>query len=946
MATATATATAARTLLRIGHINIRSLTSKIDDIMILLGNHQIDLLCLSETWLKSQVLDKFLPFPGYRILRRDREGRRGGGVAILHREEMQVKQLSMSGEGPLETLWASATWRGGRPTTVGVIYRPPDSPVAASLEHLEDQLREAAGAGRPVFALGDLNFNVLDSNSPDTRRYLQVIRELNMIQLIDGPTHLEPTPSALDHIITNQTEPAPEVTILPDVISDHQPIMASAQLGRVRRPVQWRTIRSWRRADWSAICLDLLQSDWDGIDGATDVDQCVSHFMSVWNAVMDRHCPPRRVRIARPHCPWIADDPALRALLSERDNARDTWLCLRTPEARAHFVRLRNQVKSRLIAARRQFLCGEMTSGDRRGFWPTFKRFATATATPAGALAASPEETVAAADQINRHFADVGPRIAADLREAVTAGRENPRPPTVCAAGFELRPATLPELSRCIQRMSASRAVGLDEVPLFAVRECFAVVGPHLLRLVNLSLKMKVFPRQWKTACIVPIPKTGDPQIPSNNRPISLLSALSKILEKVVCSQLTAYLNSANLLSPSQYAYKQGHSTEDAVLGAVERLTLNIDRGLISSVTTYDLSKAFDSVDHDVLLSKMAWYGINTAWFRSYLSGRAQVVRGGQLILPMSCGVPQGSIIGPILFILFTNDMSGHLTHGHLISYADDTVHLDCAPPNTTGLDALKNRLELTLLELQAWFGANSLKINEKKTDFLLVGSKHNLKKATGFHFKVDDTIIKPSKKLKILGVVLEPGLSWEAHVSSVVSKCNGILISLYKFRHFFSREVLKIIVQAYVFPYIHYCLCVWGGAAKGQLYKIQKVINFAARVTTGSKKHLHISPALDSLGWPRIETMVTRRDLMKVFKALKQEGVPVNIRALFTPRTAVSTRETRASDRGSLQLRKCRLSATQSVFSYRAAAAWNGLPPDISGVTTLGTFKSAICDL
>jgi len=179
-----------------------------------------------------------------------------------------------------------------------------------------------------------------------------------------------------------------------------------------------------------------------------------------------------------------------------------------------------------------------------------------------------------------------------------------------------------------------------------------------------------------------------------------------------------------------------------------------------------------------------------------------------------------------------------------------------------------------------------------------------------------------------------------------VVSKCNGILISLYKFRHFFSREVLKIIVQAYVFPYIHYCLCVWGGAAKGQLYKIQKVINFAARVTTGSKKHLHISPALDSLGWPRIETMVTRRDLMKVFKALKQEGVPVNIRALFTPRTAVSTRETRASDRGSLQLRKCRLSATQSVFSYRAAAAWNGLPPDISGVTTLGTFKSAICDL
>ena len=146
----------------------------------------------------------------------------------------------------------------------------------------------------------------------------------------------------------------------------------------------------------------------------------------------------------------------------------------------------------------------------------------------------------------------MGSRIADELREAVAEGCRSPRPPAVCSTRFQLQPATLPELSRCIQDMSASRAVGLDGVPLFAVRRCFPVVGPHLLRLINLSMMTGVFPECWKSACIVPIPKSGDLTKPSNHRPISLLSVLSKVLEKVVCVQLTSYLEMNNLLSVSQ----------------------------------------------------------------------------------------------------------------------------------------------------------------------------------------------------------------------------------------------------------------------------------------------------------------------------------------------------------------------------------------------------------
>ena len=180
-------------------------------------------------------------------------------------------------------------------------------------------------------------------------------------------------PSALDHIITHGKDPAPETSTLSDAISDHQPIVMTARLPRLRRPAQCRVLRNWRRVDWSAICLELLLTDWTQVDDAVEVDSCVEHFMAIWNAVVGRHCPPRRVRVSRPSCPWL-EDPDLRAVMAERDCARDTWLCLRTPEAKKDFTELRNRVKSQLIVARRQYLCGDLTLGCRGGFWPTFKR--------------------------------------------------------------------------------------------------------------------------------------------------------------------------------------------------------------------------------------------------------------------------------------------------------------------------------------------------------------------------------------------------------------------------------------------------------------------------------------------------------------------------------------------------------------------------------------------
>ena len=191
--------------------------------------------------------------------------------------------------------------------------------------------------------------------------------------------------------------------------------------------------------------------------------------------------------------------------------------------------------------------------------------------------------------------------------------------------------------------------------------------------------------------------------------------------------------------------------------------------------------------------------------------------------LSLSHGVPQGSIIGPILFLIFVNDLACFLPHGRLVSYADDTQILDSAPSNPSDLQALKSRAEENIQCLQHWFSLNSLKMNAGKTSFIILGTRKSIERTSNFVLRINDVDIRPSKHIKVLGVLLDQTLSWDAHISSVVRRTNAILVSLFKIRHHLSPEILKILVQAHVFPHLQYCSSVWGGATKSRLDRLRR---------------------------------------------------------------------------------------------------------------------------
>ena len=387
-----------------------------------------------------------------------------------------------------------------------------------------------------------------------------------------------------------------------------------------------------------------------------------------------------------------------------------------------------------------------------------------------------------------------------------------PRPPCVVSGSFRVHPATLPELSSALQRMSSSKACTDDGITIQMLRMTLPVIGPHLLTVINSSLVSGVLPSEWKVASVVPIHKSGSTEDPSNYRPVSVLPVVAKLAESVVCSQLLRYLLSHNILCDAQHGFRPGRSTESAMLDTVGYLMDAIDRGHVGCLTTADTSKAFDSVQHRRLLEKLGWYGIQPHWFCNWLRGRQQIVRNGSTKIPITHGVVQGSLLGPILFLIFTNDLGSHIPDSKIVMYADDVQFLHQSHPQN--LVELQAHVESTVNTAQRWFVENRLKINPTKTDLALVKSQQR-RGLPDFSVRFGEALIHPSDTVKIMGVVVDSGLCFEAHISSVVRRCYATLGGLAKLTRKLPQSVKKMIVETLVFPHILYCSVVSSGCGK-----------------------------------------------------------------------------------------------------------------------------------
>ena len=483
---------------------------------------------------------------------------------------------------------------------------------------------------------------------------------------------------------------------------------------------------------------------------------------------------------------------------------------------------------------------------------------------------------------------------------------------------------------RKIIAKSPTKSCSLDPAPTWMVKDSVDELIPMVTILVNLSLQSANMPDSMKQALVTPLLKKDDldPEVLTNYRPVSNLSFLSKVLERVVAARLTNYMTINQLHEPMQSAYRACHSTETALVRVQNDILRTLDQGGAAILVLLDLSAAFDTIDHSILLSRMESVlgvkGSALQWFKSYLLGMKQRIKinddfsENQEIL---WSVPQGSVLGALLFLIYIIPLAqlirsyGLNNHG----YADDTQL--CLSFKKTSDNAIVKReilnLEKCLCDISVWMSQNKLKLNNDKTEIILFGSKKHLAELNIKSLSVAGTDVSvASEPVRNLGAMFDSLLIMAPHVKSVVKKSSFHLRNIGKVRRVLTEDATKTVMQSLVMSRLDYCNALLIGIQQDMIAKLQRLQNSAARIVSRTRKYEHITPVLIKLHWLPIKFRIQFKVLLLVYKALNGLA-PKYIKELLVPYKP--RRHLRSEAKGLLDEPRTRLKFGDRAFSISA---------------------------
>ena len=505
-------------------------------------------------------------------------------------------------------------------------------------------------------------------------------------------------------------------------------------------------------------------------------------------------------------------------------------------------------------------------------------------------------------------------------------------------------------------RKMTDKTCSLDPMPTQFVKEFPDQLAPILCRIANSSLKFGVFPAACKSALVRPlIKKYGlDRNELLNYRPVSNIPFLSKLLEKIVLSQLNCYFKTNSMYAKCQSAYREGHSTETALLRVQNDVALALDRHRDVILVLLDLSAAFDTIDHDILTRRLcSRFGIGgtvLSWLKSYLTNRTQRVCIGSMVsdeAQLKFGVPQGSVLGPVLFSLYMVPLEDIIDRHGLSSvmYADDTqLYIACDTPADTSVIA---SIEACVDEIRRWMRSNWLALNDSKTEVVLFSSKFKTVSdgAAAVGVRVGDVQVHPSSKVRNLGVFLDSAASMEHHVTSLCKSASFALWKIGKVPKMLEKSSTEKLVHAFVTSRLDYCNSLLFGLHSNQLKKLQLIQNSAARLITGTRVRESITPVLRDLHWLPVEQRIRFKILAITYKIIENVTAPIYLTDLVDLR--VPQRSTRQSSEIRLEPPPVNSIMTKyygnRTFSVVAPMVWNDLPSNIRAARSYESFKSLV---
>lgn len=826
------------------HQNMRGLFSNKRYIEYILNFHNnVDIITLSETHISStdgEVYD----IPGYKLHMKNRTTGPGGGVGAYVNKNLSSISVDRRKDlefHNLELMWLEIQLKNTKNFLLGVIYRPPDTSDYLPKDFnkiFTDNLSNVFNESKEVILMGDVNVNYLDKHS--NKEFKSVLNLFGLKQLIKTPTRItEESSTLIDIIATTHHQYIKGSCTIPSGIADHEMVGCVRKVNHIKYKPKTITCRDYRNYNPESARNDLKSKDWNYFYSQKDVNTALKVLDNYLLETIDNNAPKITRKIKGKPCPWMT--PELKNLMSQKNHLLRKSRKTKKEIDISAYKNIRNRVNilvRRAVSTYNKKLVSDSKANSKK-FWSAIKSIYNVKGTSELLNCEYTINGVKTSDNfsIANGFCSFFSTVISSLKQKTFPvtnfiwRKHEPLKQRTCET-FIFNYVSKVEVESYLKSINRNKATGMDDIPAGYLKDMSDIISRPLSHLINMSLQSGAVPTQWKIAKVTPLFKSGVKDNFDNYRPISVLPIASKIMEKAVHKQLMSFLEKHTLLSNNQFGFRSKKSTELATTLLLDNIRKSVDKGNIVGAIFVDFTKAFDSLSHAQLISKLKSYGIRDielTWFIDYLFGRKQTVSYNckhSNLQSVTNGVPQGSILGPLLFVLYLNDAIDYIKHCQTIHYADDTVIYYAGK----SLEDIENKLSHDFNFLSTWCEENELLLNLKKnkTEVMLFGTSRRLASLPrNIVLKYKFSFINVTSSYKYLGVEIDSHLNMNSHFEKTYRKASGRLNLLAKLRNQMDTTTALMIYNSMILPVITYCNII---QLKETDTKLKKYMSFEKR--------------------------------------------------------------------------------------------------------------------
>ena len=937
------------------HLNIHSIQLHIEELRILLGalDYKFDIIAISESKLKDDPkIDISLEgyHPSYCTYT---EAEKGGTILYVTKDLnfKPRKDLEIYENKELESSFIEIINDKESNNIVGVIYRHPKMDTNIFIENKLSYLMNklVKENKKNIFIAGDFNFDLLKfSDHQDTANFFNKMTSNLFIPLIIVPTKINTKNDTLiDNIFSNLYNPDAIAGNLTVNISDgHLPsFMITPKSNQNHLPKNHNIYtRDLKNFDRENFLLDLALINWDDLIDANDANKTFDNLLLEINILVDKYLPLKKIskrEFKRTYKPWITD--GILNSINRKDKLYNRYIKTKNKtnkeDLHKEYKTLRNQVNELIGLSKKNYYGKYFTehSNNIKKVWQGIKEIVNIKSknynSPNSIEVGNDiiTDSTKICNHFNDYFSSIAENILKSGKQPILKSYDkylsNP-----LGNSFVFDPCDPIEVNLLINELNPSKASGPNGIPTKIMQMISNIICVPLSKTYNISILTETHPDKLKFANVIPVFKKGSRLVISNYRPISLLSNLNKIFEKIMYKRIYAFLDKYDLLYGLQFGFRAKHSTTHTLINITEKIRSALDDGKVTCGIFIDLQKAFDTVNHEILLKKMEYYGFRgkiNGWLRSYLCERKQkvTINGFESVnRVVNHGVPQGSVLGPILFLLYINDLHTCIKHSTTYHFADDTNLLNISPNYKT----LQKELNEDLRSLVQWLTANKISLNNDKTEIIYF-HKANNDIPSDIKIKLNGKKLYPSKKIKYLGVYLDETLSGDSHCEELVKKLNRANGMLAKARHFVPLNELTNIYHAIFSSHLMYGCQIWTQKLLSVTDKISILQKNAVRIMTFSDFKAHSEPLFKQLEILKFKDNIVLQNCLFVYDYLKG-NLPNSFDDTFNRVDEIHSIETRGAKIGMLSIPRYKSTTYGLKSIYKNCInSWNMLTREIN---------------